>query len=36
MAEKSKASNLRQLKLSASCKENVAAIFQSVNVTFLI
>ena len=32
---KSKALNLRQPKLSASYKESVAAIFQSVNVTFL-
>ena len=32
---KSKALNLRQAKLSASCKESVAAIFQSMNVTFL-
>ena len=32
---KSKASNLRQSKLSASYKENVAAISQSLNVTFL-
>ena len=32
---KSKASNLRQSKLSASYKESVAVIFQSVNVIFL-
>ena len=32
---KSKASKLRQSKLSASYKESVAAIFQSVKVTFL-
>ena len=32
---KSKASNLLQPKLSASYKESVAAIIQSVNVTFL-
>ena len=32
---KSKVSNLRQPKLSAPYKESVAAIFQSVNVTFL-
>ena len=32
---RSKASNLRQPKLSASYKETVAAIFQSVNIIFL-
>ena len=32
---KSKALNLRQPKLSASYKESVAAIFQSMNATFL-
>ena len=32
---KEKASNIRQPILSAFYKESVAAIFQSVNVTFL-
>ena len=32
---KSKAPNLKQAKLSACYKESVAAIFRSVNVTFL-
>ena len=33
--KKSKALNLRQSKLSASYKESVAAIVQSVNIIFL-
>ena len=35
VSSKSKALNLRLPKLSASYKESVAAIFQSMNVTFL-